>query len=857
MRALVFACRARVRTRTVTSCVKKEPWITRRWITTPKVLTDDFDDEFPLATLSLEEDVDQIEREMDDSKWMSFQAEKKWLDRVITPAVRLAQDTTQRALRQSIYTGDMHQVENAYIEFRDSSINLKSETAVDSAHSGLFAVPSTRVQSLLVAREELSLYSTRPANRIKAAIDQDLHHVWLPMMNCNSHNDLAHVVKRLARLNYLEDAAATLTRYARGEGVSSNPELLRQAAVANNMWKTIFGWHLLRKSSPEAISKLLLHATGLGLPVDRVVCAHIIRYYLRCQPHPHEELATCFDLMSDSQVEFEEHGLKLLWMLKTGSKADIDGLVRIIKQSGGLDSLHPATLNGLVIYEARRGNWQHVQRYLERIRSKAFLIEYDALLGLAGFPELDLAHSPTTIATRDGDRGHSRSPLIWWLKVQQSLQSTEFGLEDRIKEAVAICSTAQEYLEPLETISLLPPVLSHILREGHANDPMVDQSTGKIAFITKIYDNLVWPDPRTVRRRQQLLPVFRTIKRLLQLFLDDGDVNRFTLLCIQASIFQFQLRSTRLYGFFTQIMKRRPSWEEAATYYEQLQLLQSDGEVYACLRDILHIPGNSAQPYPSAKFFGRLVKNCNYDQKRRLMKILLRRYLDFVRTNVAFEYQEKIPGHKAAIGAQVRSLHAMVPEEPGWDDLVERQCRTLLMTAYFYTDQFDEAVAIWKGFGEDRQDESHTIASFIDGCGRHYKVQIAEEVWDAMRARRQPTANVLGARLECLCRHSKASFERARDIFLFDMGAGGGLPAADLGCARIILSFAPRYKALEDTKVMIKTHLPDIWMQIRETLSERTVSSNRPKRALFLGATVDTSNLNRPVVHKPQRQRSS
>ncbi|KZO92053.1 hypothetical protein CALVIDRAFT_557752 [Calocera viscosa TUFC12733] len=187
----------------------------------------------------------------------------------------------------------------------------------------------------------------------------------------------------------------------------------------------------------------------------------------------------------------------------------------------------------------------------------------------------------------------------------------------------------------------------------------------------------------------------------------------------------------------------------------------------------------------------------------------------------------------------------MVPEEPGWDDFVERQCRTLLMTVYFSTDQFDEAVALWKAFPEERRFEHYVLSSFIDGCGRHYKARIPEEAWDAMRARRQPTANEWGAWVECLCRHSQASFARAWDILLFQMGTDGGVPAADLGFARTILSFASKDSALEDTKGMIKTYLPDVWLQLRAVMLVDPSSNREQEKALFLTATMDPSSLSR------------
>ncbi|KZO92052.1 hypothetical protein CALVIDRAFT_557751 [Calocera viscosa TUFC12733] len=841
-----------MRVRTAIFRTKMQPEIPRRWITRSEpVLSDNFDDASLLQTPSVHAHTQQIDSQMNESKRMSFQAaDNKWIDRVLTPRVRLSQDSTQRALRQSIYTGDMAHVEKAYIAFRESSLNLQSLTATDSAHSALVSAPSSRVQSLLIAREQLSLYLTEPAQHVMAAIDQDLRHMWLPMMTCNTAIELRTVVPRLARLDFLDEAAAILTRYARGQGLSSDPELLRQAAIDSTLWRPILNRHLRLRSPPEKISKLLLRATGLGLPVDRMLCEQIIQHYLTCQPYPHQELATCFDLMSDNQVEFEEgtHGLKLLWMLKTGSKkTDIDELVRIIKQSGGLDSLHPPSLNALVIYEARRGNWHEVQRYLERIRSKGVSLEYEALLALKGFPELDLAPSSTTISKRDDDRDHSRA-LTWWLKVQQCLQNTESGLDDRVKQAVAICSDAQEHLEPLGLISVLQPVL--VLTS--LNKTMVDLSMARTALVTGIYDKLVWPDPRILQQPSHKVNVANMIQRFLHIFVEMGDMDRFTLLCIQASMLQVRLPSRRLHSLFNQILKRRPSWEEAAAYYEQLQLLHSDGEVYACLRDILYIPGNSDRPYPSAKFFGRLVKNCNYNQKRRLLKTLLRCYVDFLRTNVAFEWRETIPGHQANIGAQVRSLHAMVPEEHGWDDFVERQLHTLLMTVYFFTDQFDEAVALWKAFPEERRFDRSVISSFIDGCGRHFKVRIAEEAWDELRARRQPTANEWGAWLECLCRHSKASFERARDILLFEMGTGGGsadVPSADAGLVRTILSFSGKYNVLEDTKGIIKTHLPNVWLQLQAAMPIDLPSSRQQEKAMLLNATISLSSLSEENPH--------
>ncbi|KZO92062.1 hypothetical protein CALVIDRAFT_601741 [Calocera viscosa TUFC12733] len=851
MRALRVACGVGLLSRTTTIFPNKQPWIARRWATNPKVLADR-DDDSPLASSSLEEDVERIDMLMHDTDQMSTKARRNWIDRILPTPVRFLQDTTDRALQHSIYSGDLAQVESAYKAFRKSSLELEDSVSTDAAHNEVIGFPSARIQTLLAVRETLSMYSTEPAERIKATMDEDLHRIWLPMLSCETYNGPQHVVKRLARLNYLDEAAAILTQYARRQGLSSKPELLREAAIHLQLWQPIFHWHCVHRSSPAKISKLLLHATGLGLPVDRMLCEDIIQYYLRCQPYPHQELATCFDLMSDSQVEFEEgtHGLKLLWMLKSGLKTDIDEQVRIIKQAGEEGSLHSPSLNALVIYEARRGNLRSVKRYLDSIRSKAYSLEGDALLALEGFPELDLVHSSKTISTRDDDRAHSRA-LMWWLKVQQCLRKdTESGLDDRLKQAIAICSAAQEHLEPLGLISVLQPVLALT----SWNNPMVDLSTANTALVTTIYDRLVWPDPRTLQQTLHKANVANMIRRFLYIFINMGDMNRFTLLCIQASMLQVTLSSGRLSGLLSKVMKRLPTLDEAATYYEQLQLLQSDGDVLTCLRSILHIPGSSDRPYPSAKFFGRLVKTCSYDQKRRLLKILLRRYLDFLRINSVFQSEETIPGHMANIGAQVRSLHAMVPEEPGWDDFVERQCRTLLMTVYFQTDQFDEAVALWKAFPEERRFELYVLSSFIDGCGRHCKVRIAEEAWDAMRARRQPTANEWGAWLECLCRHSQASFSRARDIMLFQMGTDGGVPAADLGFARTILSFASRYNALEETKGMIKTYLPDVWLQLRAVMLVDPSSNRLQEKALFLTATMDPSTLS-PDIHALVRER--
>ncbi|KZO92054.1 hypothetical protein CALVIDRAFT_317359 [Calocera viscosa TUFC12733] len=122
MRALRLACGVGLRPRTTTIFSNKQPWIARRWATNPKVLTDDLDDDSPLATSSLEEDVERIDMLMQDTDQMSAKARRNWIDRALPTPVRFLQDSTDRALRQSIYSRDLTQVERAYDAFRKASL---------------------------------------------------------------------------------------------------------------------------------------------------------------------------------------------------------------------------------------------------------------------------------------------------------------------------------------------------------------------------------------------------------------------------------------------------------------------------------------------------------------------------------------------------------------------------------------------------------------------------------------------------------------------------------------------------------------------------------------------------------------
>jgi len=225
------------------------------------------------------------------------------------------------------------------------------------------------------------------------------------------------------------------------------------------------------------------------------------------------------------------------------------------------------------------------------------------------------------------------------------------------------------------------------------------------------------------------------------------------------------------------------------------------------------------------------------------MKTLLRRYYDFLRVNESIQ-GEFDPGHKEYIGAQVRMLHATLPEQEGRSK-EEDQCRGTLLSLYFLTGQFRDAMAMWKCFPEDDKYSAAVVSVVIDGCGIERRLGVAEQVWEELRARQQPDANTWDAWLECLAKHSRESFRRARDIMVYEMGPNGdasGVPAADVGSARMLLSFSDRHGELEETTKIIQTHLPSTWSKIWQT-KQPLVQIHRwdLKGALLRATTMDKS----------------
>jgi len=142
-----------------------------------------------------------------------------------------------------------------------------------------------------------------------------------------------------------------------------------------------------------------------------------------------------------------------------------------------------------------------------------------------------------------------------------------------------------------------------------------------------------------------------------------------------------------------------------------------------------------------------------------------------------------------------------------------------MLNLYFITGQFQEAMALWTCFPEHDKYRTATISIVIDGCGNQGRLDVAEQIWKDTRNRVHAGVNTWGAWLECLCRHSRESFQRARDTVLFEMGPNGGLPdipPADVGFVRVIISFAYRYGALDETVQSIESHLPTVWCQLSE-----------------------------------------
>ncbi|EJT99088.1 hypothetical protein DACRYDRAFT_96341 [Dacryopinax primogenitus] len=116
--------------------------------------------------------------------------------------------------------------------------------------------------------------------------------------SCPSVLDFTPLTYFLLKLNRTADAIHLLSRYARGEGTTTNFDALRKAAVALSPWKMIFRKLFVSQAAPADIIKTLVLAADLQVPRLDVLCEKVMHHFLQCNPKPTSDFELCWKLMT-------------------------------------------------------------------------------------------------------------------------------------------------------------------------------------------------------------------------------------------------------------------------------------------------------------------------------------------------------------------------------------------------------------------------------------------------------------------------------------------------------------------------------------------------------------------------------